>query len=337
MFSRQLALLLGSGTDIVTSLELLQNQVANRTLKKSIGEIASDLRGGSSLSKAVSKHPRVFSKVYHRAIAAGEHGGDLEVVLKRMADHMERAARTEKSVKSALMYPIIVAIVAVVVIAIMVTVVLPSFAGLYASFGVELPIMTRMLISFTEWIMEYGLYLLTLMVAAVVLGTAYVRTRVGRYHFDRLLLRLPVIGRINLLNELSRYCRTIALLFKVGLPLPEILSLASQGTNNRIMADALSEVRMEMIKGEGLSRPMARRSVFLPLMVQMVGVGEQTGNLDDALTTVAESYEMESDDRTSAAVGLIQPVMTVGIGVVIAIIAVSMLSAMYSIYGQVGF
>lgn len=337
MFSRQLALLLESGTDIVSSLELLQSQITNQTLKKMIGEVASDIRGGSSLSTALSEHPRAFSQMYHRAIAAGEQGGNLEVVLRQMADYMERGANTEKRVKNALTYPIVIAIIAVVVIAILITVVLPSFISLYTSFGAELPLITRILVGLTDWLGDYGLYLLLVIAAAAGIGYGYIKTPAGKYQWDKLLLHIPIIGRINLLNELSRCCRTMALLYKVGLPLPEIMTLAINGSNNKVMIEALTEVQQELIRGEGLSRPMAKRKLFLPMMVQMVGVGEETGNLDNTLITVAKGFEAEADDRTNSAVGLIQPTMTVILGAVVAFIALALVSAMYAVYGQVGF
>ncbi len=337
MFSRQLALLLESGTDIVTSLDLLQSQITNRTLKRVIGEVASNIRGGSSLSTALSKYPQAFSQMYHRAIAAGEQGGNLEVVLRQMADFIERGATTGKRVKNALTYPIIVVVVAIVVIAILVTFVLPTFTGLYAQFGAELPLLTRMLLGATDWLTSYGLYLILLIAAAAGAGYVYIKTPVGKYQWDKLSLSLPVVGRITLLGELSRCCRTMALLFRVGLPLPEILALAISSSSNKAMVAALTEVQQELVRGEGLSRPMAKRELFLPLMVQMVGVGEETGNLDNTLATVAESFEIEADDRTNSAVGLIQPAMTVIMGLIIAFIALSLVSAMYSIYGEVGF
>ncbi len=337
MFSRQLALLLESGTDIVTSLELLQSQATNRTLAKAIGEIANDIRGGSSLSGALSKHPRAFSRMYYRAIAAGEQSGNLEVVFRQMADYIERGATTEKKVKNALTYPFVVAIVAVVVIALLVTFVLPTFVSLYASFGTELPLPTKMLIAFVDWFSKYGVFIIVLILAAVGLGVVYIRTPAGKYQWDKLLLRLPILGRISQLSELSRCCRTMALLFKVGLPLPEIMSQVIYGSNNKVMAEALAEVQEELIRGEGLSKPMAKRAIFLPMMVQMVGVGEETGNLDNTLTTVAQSFEAEVDDKTSSAVALIQPIMTVVIGLIIAFVALSLVSAMYSVYGQIGF
>lgn len=334
MFSRQLALLLESGTDIVASLELLQGQVTNRTLQRVIGEMVADIRGGSSLSAALRRHPQVFPLMYSRSIAAGERGGNLEIVLRQMAEFIERRVVTEKRIKNALTYPVIVAIVAVIVISLMVVFVLPEFTSIYASFGVEQPLVTVIFLSVSEWLIDYGLYLLLGLVVAVVLAVLYIRTPTGNYQWGRVSIRLPVVGRILLLSELSRACRTISLLFRVGLPLPEVLAMASQGTSNKAMAKAINEVQRELIRGQGLSKPMSKRPIFLPLMVQMVGVGEGTGNLDQTLTTVAESYEMEADDRTTAAVGLIQPIVTIIIGLVVGFIALSLFSTVYSLIGQ---
>lgn len=336
MFSRQLALLLESGTDIVTALELLQSQMTNRTMKKTIGEIVVDIRNGSSLSVALNKHPRAFSQMYSRTIAAGEQGGNLEIVLRQMADFMERAADTEKRIKSALTYPFIVLVMAIVVVGILVTFVLPTFADLYSQLGANPPATTKLLIGLNDWVQDYGLYVLLVILAAIVAAYAYIRTPAGKYQWDRLFFRLPVIGRISLLFELSRCCRTISLLFKVGLPLPEIMTMAVQGSKNKTMKEALAEVQKELIRGEGLSKPMTKKPLFLPMMVQMVGVGEETGNLDNTLATVAQSYEAEADDRTNTAVELIQPAMTVVMGAAIAFIAISLIQAMYSIYGEFG-
>jgi type IV pilus assembly protein PilC len=336
MFSRQLALLLESGTDIVASLELLQGQVTNHTMRRIIGEVVSDIRGGSSLSMALRKHPKVFPQMYSRAIAAGERGGNLEIVLRQMAEFIERRVLTEKRIKNALTYPAIVVVVTVIVVALLVAFVLPTFTDLYSSFGTEQPLATAIFLNISNWLIDYGLYVL-IGLAAIVVGIAiYIKTPAGNYQLGRISLRLPVIGRILILSELSRACRTISLLFRVGLPLPEVMAMASQGTSNKVVAEALDGVRRELIRGQGLSRPMSQNPLFLPLMVQMAGVGEGTGNLDQTLITVAESYEMEADDRTTAAGGLIQPIITVAIGLVVGFIALSLFSAMYSMYGQIG-
>jgi type IV pilus assembly protein PilC len=337
MFSRQLALLLESGTDIVTSLDLLQNQITNQTLKKVIGEVAADIRGGSSLSMALSKHPQAFSSMYHRAIAAGEEGGNLEVVLRQMADYIEKGAVTQKRIKNAMVYPILVVVVAAVVILILVTKVFPTFVSFYAQLGAKLPAITRILISIVGWLQHNGLYLLLGLLVVVGAIYLYSKTPAGKYRWDKMMLGLPVVGRIIQLSELSRCCRTMALLIRVGLPLPEVLAVTTHSITNTIIDESLAGVQQELIRGEGLSRPMEKRSLFLPLMTQMVRVGEETGNLENTLATVAESFEVEANDKTSSAVALIQPVTTIILGVVVGFIVLAMVSAMYSVYRQVNF
>jgi len=332
MFSRQLALLLEAGTDIVTSLDLLQDQIDNQTLRRIIGELASDIRAGSSLSVALSKHPRAFSQMYHRAIAAGEQGGNLEIVLRQMATHMEKAATIEKQIKGALTYPFIVILVAIVVVMILVTFVLPAFTSMYAEFGVELPLITRILIGITDWTSQYGIYVILGVVIGAVAAYLYIRTQAGKHWWDTTVLRLPVLGRIVHLGELSRCCRTMALLIRIGLPLPEVMAMTIRNSSNKAMAESLTGVQQELIRGEGLSRPMGKRDLFLPLMTQMVRVGEETGNLDNTLDTVADSFEMESADKTAAAIALVTPVMTIIIGLLVGFVVLAMVSAMYSIY-----
>jgi len=336
MFSRQLALLMESGTDIVTSLDLLQSQIDNQTLASIVGEVASDIRGGSPLSKAMSKHPRAFSHMYHQAIAAGEQGGNLEVVLRQMADYVERSVVTQKQIKGALTYPVIVVVVAVVVVLVLVTFVFPTFAGLYSQFGFDLPLPTRILIGVTNWANAYGLYLILGVLIAIAAIYIYIRTPDGRYRWDKMMLRMPVIGRIVHLAELARACRTMSMLIRIGLPLPEILTMTIGASNNKVVVENLTGVHQELIRGEGLSRPMAKRELFLPLMTQMVRVGEETGSLENTLATVADNFEVLSADKTKAAVALIQPILTIFIGLVIGFLVLAMFSAMYSIYGQLG-
>jgi len=334
MFSRQLALLLESGTDIVTSLDLLQDQITSQTLRNIVGEVASDIRGGSSLSMALDKHPQAFSPMYSQAIAAGEQGGNLEVVLRQMADYIERGAVTQKRIKGALTYPIIVVVVAIVVVLVLVTLVFPTFVSFYSQLGAELPLPAKILMGLTDWLNHYGLYLLLGLLIAVAAGYVYVRTSAGRYRWDKMMLGLPVVGRIIHLSELSRCCRTMSLLIRVGLPLPEVLAVTVRSITNKAINQGLIEVQQDLIRGEGLSQPMAKSEFFLPLMTQMVKIGEETGNLENTLHTVAESFEAEADDKTNSAVGLIQPVITVILGLVVAFVVLAMFSALYSVYNQ---
>ncbi|MEA1872655.1 MAG: type II secretion system F family protein [Chloroflexota bacterium] len=334
MFSRQLALLLESGTDIVTSLDLLQDQVTNNTLRKIVTEVASDIRGGSSLSKALDKHPQAFSPMYSQAIAAGEQGGNLEVVLRQMADYIERGVVTEKRIKGALTYPIIVVVVAIVVVLALVLLVFPTFVSFYSQLGAQLPLPAKILIGLTDWLNHYGLYLLLAVLIAAGAIYVYIRTPAGRYSWDKMMLGLPIIGRIVHLSELSRCCRTMSLLIRVGLPLPEVLTVTARSITNKAINGGLNQVQQELIKGEGLSLPMAKSEFFLPLMTQMVRVGEETGNLENTLNTVSESFEAEADDKTNSAVGLIQPVITIILGLVVGFVVLAMFSALYSVYNQ---
>jgi type IV pilus assembly protein PilC len=331
LFSRQLAILLESGIDIVTSIDLYRSQASNKIFKKTLEEIISDLRGGNSFSGALTKFPKIFSTMYCRTIAAGEQSGNLDQVLRRMADYMERTELAAKKVKSAMTYPIIVLVVAIIVF-----IVMPTFTNLYSSLWAKLPTMSRLMLDIASGASKYGLTVLLALIALIIGISIYVRTPTGKINWDGLMLRLPVIGSIVQLNELSRCSRTIAMLIKVGLPLPDIITMCIQSSGNKVMSQALTEVKKDMLAGEGLAEPMAKRKIFLPLMVQMVAVGEKTGNLGNTLSTVAESYETDADDKTEAAVGLLQPALTIGMAVVVGFIVIAMISTMYGIYGQIG-
>ncbi len=331
---RQLAMLLESGIDIAASLDLLQQQATNRALKKVLDEVTSDVRSGGQLSTALDKHPKIFSTVYCRLLGVGEQSGDLETLLRQVADYMEKEAATAKETKGALMMPAITAVIAVVVIGLMVTFILPSFGGLYGSLGVDLPPMAKILITIGEKAKSHGVYFLLALLVIAGSVFLYIKTAGGRYKWDKLLLSLPLVGRVRHLSELARYCRTVSLMFRGGLPLPEIMSLAIQSSGNRVMAKALLDVQEDMVKGEGLSQPMAKNKFFLPMLVQMVRVGEETGSLDVTLQAVARSYEAEAEDKIRSLIGLIQPAMTLIIGGMVGLIAVTLMSAMTAMYGE---
>jgi len=334
LFYRQLALLLESGIDIITSLELLQTQASNHGLKKVLGEIISDLRGGSKLSAALSKHPKFFSPICCQSLRVGEQTGGLEIMLRQIADYMEKDVVTAKGIKNAVKYPLLASILTIAVVGVLVTFVLPAFGKLYTSLGAELPLITRILIDIATKLQSYGIYLLLAIIVAACAAFIYARTPEGRYKLDKLFLSLPLVGRITHLKELARCCRSISLLFHTGLPLTEIMPLVTQVSGNRVLAEALASVQQDMLKGEGLAQPMAKNDLFLPMMVQMVKVGEETGKLDTTLLAVAQSFEVEAEDKTRSLIGLIQPTMTLIIGLIICFIALSLTSAMYSIYGQ---
>jgi type IV pilus assembly protein PilC len=331
---RQLSMLLQAGTNIGSAIEMLQEQSNNPLLKKTLREVVADVRGGNQLSKALAGHPKIFPSVYCQLLGIGEESGDLENLLKQVADYMEKEEATTKETKSALMMPFITAIAAVVVVGLMITFVLPSFAELYTSLGVKLPPIARAMIGFGNGMKQNGL--LVLLVLAAISGGIFmfIKTPRGRYQLDKLLLHIPLLGKIRLLNELAHYCRSMSLLFRTGIPLSEVMPMVIKSSSNKVLAEALTQVEKDMNKGEGLSRPMSKNKLFLPMMVQMVKVGEETGSLDATLQAVAESYESESGERMHSLIALIQPAMTLGIGAVVALIAVTLISSMTAMYGQ---
>lgn len=333
MFSRQLALLVESGVDIAASLDLLQEQIPNRSLKRAVNDVSRDIRNGMKISQAMGKHPSVFSPLYCRNMAIAEETGNLEQALRRMADHIEKEATAASKVRSALIYPIIILVLLVIVIIVLFTFVLPAFSDLYSALGADLPVLARGLMAMVNWLLDWGLILLGVIIGVLVGGYLYIKTPPGAYQRDRLILRLPMLGRITILSELSRCCRTISTLFRAGVPMPEIMALAISNSTNRVVSRALTEVRQEVLGGQGLARPMSRRPIFLPLMVQMAAVGENTGNLDNTMDTVAQSYDMEANERTNALIAAIPPLTTVFLGAVVGLIAVTLISTMYSIVG----
>jgi type IV pilus assembly protein PilC len=335
-FSRQLALLLESGVGIIQALELLQYQATDRNLKTILARIVNDLRGGKSLSAALAEHPQVFNKLYCKLINVGEQTGSLETVLRSLAGYMERESASMAKIKQAMMYPAIVFCLAIAVGAILIFVLLPPLVDMFNQLHGTLPLPTRILMGTMLFLQHYGLYLFIAIVALVIIGVWYSRTPNGRYNRDALILKIPLIGRLNLVTELARICRSLALLFKAGLPIPEVMALTIQATSNRVLARALNQVEQGMLRGQGLAKPMSDTRAFLPMMVEMAKVGEETGNLDDSLVLVADNFEIEADRRTQTLLGMIEPAMTIAMGLGVGFLALSVFMPLYGSLGLVG-
>jgi len=335
-FSRQLALLLESGVSIIPALALLEAQSTDKSLKRVLITIVNDLRGGKSLSLAMAEHPHVFSRVYCKMISVGEQTGVLEDVLRSLASYIERQTASMAKVKQAMMYPTIVFFLAVIVGVIMITFLLPPLITMFGRLGGELPLTTRILLAVMGFAADYGLHVFIGFIALGIVGYLYSRTPNGRYYRDMLILKIPLIGRLNLLTQLARACRSMSLLFRSGLPLPEIMNLTIQAADNRVVARALSEVEHGMLRGQGLAKPMTNKQIFLPLMVEMTRVGEETGSLDESLSVVAENYEIDSDRRTQALISMIEPAMTIIMGLGVGFLALSVFMPIYGALNLLG-
>jgi type IV pilus assembly protein PilC len=335
-FSRQLALLMESGVGIIQALELLQSQSTDTALKRVLVAVVNDLRGGRSLSLALAQHPRVFSNLYCKMISVGEQTGSLESVLRSLATYTERQTASMAKIKQAMMYPLVVGCLAIVVAIIMLTILLPPLVHMFKTLGGTLPLPTLILLAVMSFLNQYGVFLFVGLIALGIVGFLYGRTPNGRYRRDMIMLRLPLLGRLNLVTELARTCRSLSVLFRAGLPVPEVMALTIQATGNRVVAKALSQVEHGMLRGQGMSKPMSNNHIFLPMMVQMTKVGEETGSLDDSLIMVAENFEIEADRRTQTLLGMIEPVMTIAMGLGVGFLAMAVFMPIYSSLSLVG-
>jgi type IV pilus assembly protein PilC len=337
VFSRQLATLLRSGISLLPSMEVLQGQVASsRAFNTVLESVVNDIRSGSSFSQAITKHPKAFDEIYCRAIAVGEETGNLETVLHQMADYIERHQALTQRVKKALTYPVMVISVGVVVVIMLITVVMPKMLDMFTSMSVDLPLPTRVLIAITEMFQNYTLHFVVggAVLFVAVLGMA--KRPAGKRVLDRLRLHMPIIGPPALLSELGRFSRTLSVMIGAGLHLQESMELLPHATTNIVFRDALNKVNERLLLGEGLSEPMTRVSLFPPLLVQMVAVGEESNTLDFTMGVVADFFETAAEEKTNAMVGMIGPISTVGIALLVGFIALSVIMPMYTLTGAFG-
>jgi type IV pilus assembly protein PilC len=293
-----------------------------------------EIQTGSSFSEALSKHGEIFPMIYHRMAEVGERTGRLELILRQLAVYMEKEDALLKKVQAAMVYPAVILVMAIGVVVLMVTVALPAMMGLFVELKVELPITTRILLGVTYFARDYGVMVV---IGLVILGAVmmfYIRTPAGRHQWHYTMLKMPVLGGVNLKGGLARLARTMSILLRAGLPLVEVMDLMLRTTENVVIAGALATVRTELLAGRGLSGPLAGQRIFPKLLVQMVRVGEETGTLDGNLETLADFYEEEADRAIATMTALIEPGMIIFVGVIVGFIAVSVVMPMYSIMGS---
>lgn len=330
-FSNQLATLVESGISLLTSLQLLGGQTAKKPLKRILAGLIEAIQGGNSLSQALSGYPKVFSNTYCQMIKASEQAGQIETGLKRAAVYMERQAAANQKIKHAMMYPAFVLVMAVGVSILLITVALPPLINLFNSLGAELPWMTKLLINVAGFFIDRGVYVVGGLLTAILLIIALLRLPSVKVAGDRFMLKIPVIGAIIIERNMQFFCQTTAMLLKAGLRLPAIMDIVVQNNRNRIIYGALSQVKDSLVQGSGLSQPMAANELFPPLLVEMVVVGEKTGAMDTTLATLADFYEKKVSRRIDALIAMMEPLLTVIVGLVVIFIALSMITPLYSI------
>ncbi|MBN2507402.1 MAG: type II secretion system F family protein [Verrucomicrobia bacterium] len=324
VFTRQLATMVDAGLAMVQSLQALAEQTPNKAMRDVIKDVCTRVESGDSFSEALNKHPKVFNRLYVCMVAAGERGGLLAEILSRLATYLENAARLRKKVKSAMMYPTAVTIVAIGITIFLLVKVVPVFGDVYKGFGARLPAPTMALLSLSNAVQKYILYILPA-VAGIIYGwVAYTKTDSGREFWDRLRIRLPIFGIIAHKICLGRFTRTLASLIRSGVPILEVLQIVSNTVGNVVMGKAVRVAASDIERGEGISSSLAKHPVFPSMIIRMVTAGEQTGKIEQMLEKIADFLDDEVETTLSGLTSLIEPLLIVFLGVTVGAIAICM-------------
>ncbi len=331
MSTRQLATLVKAGMPLLRSLRTISDQLPPGLLRQVFLLVSRDVEGGVKLSEALSAHPACFPVFYVNMIRAGEVGGFLDEILKRLADLMEKQQRIRERVRSALMYPIFVLVAAVSILMILLIFVVPTFIGMFAELGSELPLPTRILIGACN-IVKHGWWGVGLVIAGgIAAGQALVRVPAGKRVMDRMLLHFPVVGSLLQRLVIARFARTFGTLLSSGVPILESLATVRATVSNLVIDDALRDVEQSLKAGESLARPLELSGVFPPLVSRMVALGEETGHIDQMLVQLADSYEEEVDIQLGGLTQLLEPILIVAVGGIVGFIVIAMFLPLLSL------
>ena len=321
LFSRQMHTLLKSGVPIMRALNGLQEAAINPEMKRVIGEIRESLEGGRELSHALARHPRVFSPFYLSMIRVGEATGLLEEIFYRLFEHLEFERYMREQVKTALRYPMFVMIAMAVAIVIVNIFVIPAFAKVFAGFGAELPLMTRILLGFSEFMVAYWPLMLAVVAGCVIAFRSWVGTTLGRYIWDRTTLKIPIAGKILHKAALSRFSRSFSLGIRSGVPVMQALSNSAQTVDNSYVSRCIEGMRENVERGESLLRATISAGIFTPIVMQMVAVGEESGAVDDMMDEIGDMYRQEVEYELKTLGQQIEPILIVLLGVLVLILA----------------
>lgn len=333
--SNQMATLIQAGIILSSALKMLSLQITNGALKKIFIRLIEEIQSGKSLSQALSLFPQVFPNTYCQIIRASEQAGTLENGFKQGAKYLEKQNAANQKVKRAMVYPVIILVMAIAVAILLITLALPPLTSLFTSLHADLPWMTSLLINVASFFSSHGLYVLLAIVAIIVLFFIAQRNPSVKLMRDKLLLRIPVFGKITIERSMGLFCQTASMLLQAGLRLPQVLEVTIQTNHNLVIRNALSEVRERLIQGEGLAQPMSQNKIFPSLVVEIVSVGEKTGAMDTSLGNLADFYEREVDRKIDTLITLIEPAMTIVVGLVVLFLALSLITPMYSILQNV--
>jgi type IV pilus assembly protein PilC len=336
IFTRQLATMIDAGLPLVQCLDILAAQTPNKIFARILGQVKSSVEQGSTFSDALRRHPRVFDDLYVNLVAAGEVGGILDTILNRLAVYIEKAVKLRAQIKSAMFYPTGILVVAIGVIAVMLIKVIPTFENMYKEMGhAELPAATKFVINLSHgFVTRWYLYFGTLF--GIIAGSVVMRRNErGREIFDHMLLRLPVMGGTLRKIVVARFTRTLGTLLTSGVPILDALDICGRTAGNKVVEHGIQKARDKISEGHDMAGPLAESKVFPTMVVQMIGVGEQTGAMDQMLQKIADFYEEEVDAAVSALTSLIEPVMMAFLGVVVGGLIIAMYLPIFKLAGNI--
>ena len=335
IFCRQMHTMLDAGVPLISSLKLLSTQIEKKKLKKAIEEMDEDVRKGEMFSEALKKHSKIFPQLMISMIASGEASGNLDEMMLRLSIHFEKDNKISNKVKGAMIYPAVLACVAVGAIALIMIVVMPTFVTMFSQSEVELPLVTKILIGTSDFMSKNVLLILFAVIAVVIGINVFKQTDQGIRFFSVLKLKLPILKTLNKKIIVSRFTRTLATLLSSGVSMVQALPIVSSVLGNTVAEEAMEKIRERVIRGEGLSTPIAESDLFPAMLSSMIKVGEESGALDEILNKTADFYDEEVEVAIQTATGLLEPILIVCMGVVIGTIIISIMVPMYNMYGQV--
>ena len=317
VFTRQLATMIDAGIAIVQALQALAEQTPNKVMRDVIRDVCSRVESGESFSESLQKHPKTFNRLYYSMISAGEKGGLLAEIMARLATYLENTERLRKKVKTALMYPTAVTVVAITITIFLLVKVIPTFKDVYSGFGAALPGPTQVLMDISEAVQHYFILMILVMGGGVWGWLYFIKTKSGREFWDARRIKLPIFGPIAHKICLARFTRTLASLVRSGVPILEVLQIVSQTVGNVIMERAIKTASTDIERGEGISAALGKNPIFPSMIIRMLSAGEQTGNIDNMLERVSDFLDEEIDTTLSGLMSLIEPLLIVFLGIVI--------------------
>jgi type IV pilus assembly protein PilC len=334
VFTRQFSVMIDAGLPLVQCLEILGNQEDDRNFAAVILQVRADVEGGASLADAMKKHPKAFDALFTNMVAAGEAGGILDTILKRLATYIEKNVKLKGQVKSAMIYPVAILLIAAGVVAVILWKVIPTFAELFKGMGADLPLPTQVVIALSNFLKNYGVFIIGGLVGASALLRQYYATHAGRRVIDGIVLKAPILGLIMRKIAVARFCRTLSTLISSGVPILDGLDITAKTAGNSIIEDAVMATRKSIERGETIAVPLKETTVFPSMVTQMIGVGEATGALDTMLGKIADFYEEEVDTAVAGLLTLMEPLMIGTLGVIVGGIVISMYMPIFSLISK---